>query len=291
MINRLLALIVILAVVGCAGPTATPVATPVSLASTTLELPGTHLALTEGAPSGFDVRPIVRVYTLHQSGQDIWLYAPADNLRTVDVDGKLLAWLKAIDALHFPNNGRDLYWIPADAEVDRLAFADTHQLSEAVAPDQLAGLWFHHGNALRRERNFPDAIAAYRHSITLDPNNGLSYIGLGAALVGLGRTDEAVAALQQGLVYEPNDFWGHRLLGNSYLKLQRYALAADELTQAYVIDPSDPHLLIGIALGQGRGGQRELALLTLDQFFARSDNPEHRADAELLRQEFTQTSP
>lgn len=142
------------------------------------------------------------------------------------------------------------------------------------------------GNELRLAGRFAEAIPHYERAMALAPDEVEAYAGLGAALLGLGRAEEAIIPLQQAITLNPRHYWGHRLLGNAYLRLERYVLAADELTHAYVLNPNDVGVLAGIALAQGRSGQRELALRTLDRLTALTDDPNLLATAAALRREF-----
>lgn len=142
------------------------------------------------------------------------------------------------------------------------------------------------GNELRLAGRFAEAIPHYERAIALAPDEVEAYAGLGAALLGLGRAEEAIVPLQQVIALNPRHYWGHRLLGSAYLRLERYALAADELTHAYVLNPDDVQVLAGIALAQGRSGQRALALRTLDRLTALTGDPDLLATAAALRREF-----
>lgn len=157
-----------------------------------------------------------------------------------------------------------------------------------VSPNPEALTWLQQADQLRTDGDYDSAITAYHRAIALDPNLAEPYAGLGAALVGKGQSEAAIAPLLRASELAPDHYWVHRLLGTAYLNLQRYAIGAEELTQAYVIDPSDPHLLVGIALGQGRSNQRQQALRTLDLLSARTKDPGLLADAETLRREFSQ---
>lgn len=142
------------------------------------------------------------------------------------------------------------------------------------------------GNELRLAGRFAEAIPHYERAIALAPDEVEAYAGLGAALLGLGRAEEAIIPLQRAIALNPRHYWAHRLLGNAYLRLERYALAAEELTQAYVLNPDDLQVLAGLALAQGRSGQRELALRTLARLTTLTDDPELLNTAAVLRREF-----
>ena len=249
------------------------------------ELPGAHVAWAAEAPAGFERRTPAQTIALHDAGQDIWLFVPAAALTAVDSDGALAAWLAVQNAVRFLN--ADLYWIPAQTQIDHLSFLESHDLLDTVDTTQSAHLWRLRGDQLRLQNDFEDAVSAYRSSLDSAPEDAEANAGLGAAYLGLGRGAEAVPPLQRAVAADPDHYWAHRLLGTSYLNLQRYALAADELTQAYLLVPDDPALLADIALAQGRSGQKELALRTLDQLEARSAEPSLLDIARTLRQEFS----
>lgn len=161
----------------------------------------------------------------------------------------------------------------------------TPQPSATPAGDAVS--WQKLGHQRRVEGDFDDAIVAYQHALEFDPNNVEANAGLGAAYLALGRAEDALGPLQRATDLAPNHYWAHRLLGSAYLTLQRYPLAAPELTQAYILDTDDLQVLVGVALAQGRSGNRALALRTIEQLRSRTTDPKLLGDAEALRQEFS----
>ncbi len=252
------------------------------------DLPGVHLAYATNPPQGYQaIFSPNEIYGPHANAQDIWFFADPVAMNNLDPDGGLQAWLTAIDALQFPLEQASLFWIPAEPETDRLAFAEQNGLTSAINPVQQANLWRQQGDRLRTEGAFDASILAYQRSLTLDQTDPEAFAGLGAAYLGQGRNEASLPVFQNAIELAPNHYWAHRLLGNAYLNLQRYALAADEFTQAYILNPQDTHLLLGMALGQGRSGDRAKAIRTLDMLFSRTDDPQLLQDAQLLLQEFT----
>lgn len=254
---------------------------------------GAHISLADEPPPGFLNQPLAQVFAQHQAGVAVWLHAPEIVLKEMADGNEFRSWLQAVRALHFPNSGQDLYWIPPSFDTDSLAFAEQMQIASRIEPEQQATLWKKRGNAQRSAGNFREAITSYQKALALGAEDVEVYAGLGAAYLGIGKNEQAAAELGRAVVLAPDDYWAHRLLGNAYLKLQRYNLALDELTQAYIIRPDDSHLLLGIALAQGRAGHIQDALRTLQQLQSLTENPNDRADADKLRQEFlaTQSSP
>lgn len=261
------------------------------LAAQLLTFPGDHAALAPGAPEGYDVQPLATILDRQITTEDYWLYAPENLLQNPDIAAQLQPWLSANSAIIFPNAGETIFWITARDDAQLLAFLRLAGLQEEVAPLQMALLWRLHGDQMRREENLQAAITAYEQSLSLNPDDPEANAGLGAALLGIGRNEQAIPFLQKAADQVPGHYWAHRLLGVAYLNLERYALAADELTQADILIPTEPRLLMGIALGLGRSGQIELALRTLDQLTARTDDPQLLSDAEALRREFAGQTP
>jgi tetratricopeptide (TPR) repeat protein len=54
---------------------------------------------------------------------------------------------------------------------------------------------FSFANSLSALNNFPDAIKAYKKTIILKPTEGLSYVGLGLSLFGIGNSEDAIKIL------------------------------------------------------------------------------------------------
>jgi len=260
-----------------------------SLLTSSLNIPGAHLAFADNPPQGFQIITTTSpIYQLHDNGEDIWFYVQTEDIANIDANGGLRAWLTAIEALHFPLDQASLFWIPADPLIDRLDFAEKSKLTDAIDPTQQAKLWRHRGDQMRTQGSYGDAITAYLHSTMLNETDPESLAGLGAAYMGQGKNESALVAFQKAIELDPDHYWAHRLLGNAYLNLHRYDLAADELTQAYILNPQDTRLLIGIALGQGRSGHPDTAISTLNQLFERSDDLQLHKDGKLLLQEFSQ---
>jgi len=254
-----------------------------------LEFSGIHLAYGKNPPQGFQTLTETRgIRKLHENGEDVWLYVQADDLDRLDAEENLRVWLAVKEALHLSLDSASLFWIPADPVVDRLAFAEKTNLTDAIEPIQQAQLWRQRGDQLRTQGSFDAAITAYEHSIALNPKEAEPYAGLGAAHMGKGQNETALVALKTAIELAPDHYWAHRLQGHAYLNLQRYTQAADELTQAYILRPQDSNLLIGIALGQGRSGHSDQAIRTLELLFSSTDDPQLLRDGELLFLEFSE---
>ena len=254
-----------------------------------LGVSGAHLVYGNNPPQGFQIlTETSEIRQLHENGEDVWFYVQVDDLDRLDAEENLRVWLAVKKALHLSAENASLFWIPADPEVDRLAFAEKTNLTDAIEPIQQAQLWRQRGDQLRIQGSFDAAITAYERSLALNPKEAEPYAGLGAAHMGKGQNETALAAFKTAIELAPDHYWAHRLLGHAYLNLQRYTQAADELTQAYILRPQDSNLLIGIALGQGRSGHSDQAIRTLELLFSSTDDPQLHRDGELLFQEFSE---
>ncbi len=253
------------------------------LLATALLQPGAHISLLDPPPAGYTVVDEGGVIQLYRQGQAIWLVAPP----LAQLDAETAAWLRSTRALHFPGVAYDVFWIPTSPAEDTLRYAESLGVTPLLEAGQRRDLWRKRGDALRTQNEFEAAIQAYEQALASDAQDGASYAGLGAAFLGLGRDEEAAAALEKAVALLPDDYWAHRLLGSAYLKLLRWPLALDELTQAYILRPQDSHLLLGVALAQGRMGDTTAALRTLQHLVEISDNEDDLADAALLQAEFT----
>ena len=279
---RFLLILPLLFLAACASPEKNP-----SFFEATASLPGARLSLVEGAPSGYVLTPLPRVYFHRQQGEDIWLLAPAETLAALDEDGSFRAWLRAARAVRFHSDAGDVYWVPIDRDADALAMILDHDLAVWADPHQLAGLWTRRGDALRTDRAFDEAIEAYAQALSLNPNLVEAHVGMGAALLAVGRAEEALQHLLFATREAPDHYWAQRLLGSAYLKLYRYALAVGPLTRAYLLRPDAPDPLIGAALGLGRSGRRDAALRVLDKAEMKIDDPRQLQAIWALREEFS----
>jgi len=64
-------------------------------------------------------------------------------------------------------------------------------------------MWVQYGHALKESGNVPEAEAAYRKSINLDPDSADAHLQLGHALKIQGRINEAVGTYFRSLALDP----------------------------------------------------------------------------------------
>lgn len=111
------------------------------------------------------------------------------------------------------------------------------------------------GTEFQAQGRLDEAIAQYRHVLSLTPNDALTHSNLGTALAAQGQLDEAVDHYEQALVLAPGDADSYSNLGNALAALDRTDEAVRNLRRALDIDPSsaEAHGALGLALqSQGR---------------------------------------
>jgi len=87
------------------------------------------------------------------------------------------------------------------------AIADLQALV-AVQPEVRASYWFNLGYLLEEAGRLPDAEAAFRRALALDPKLDRAWYGLGLVLIRLQRHDEATAALKKNTELQPMSPYG-----------------------------------------------------------------------------------
>ncbi len=87
------------------------------------------------------------------------------------------------------------------------AIADLQALV-AVQPEGRASYWFNLGYLLEEAGRLPDAEAAFRRALALDPKLDRAWYGLGLVLIRLQRHDEATAALKKNTELQPMSPYG-----------------------------------------------------------------------------------
>ena len=111
------------------------------------------------------------------------------------------------------------------------------------------------GNALIELRRLDEAVTACRQAIILKPDFAEARFNLGNALAGQGKLDDAVAAYRQAIRVKPNLAEAHVNLGNALKDQGKLDEAIAAYRQAIVIKPdsAEAHSNLGVALmGKGR---------------------------------------
>jgi tetratricopeptide (TPR) repeat protein len=184
--------------------------------------------------------------------------------------------------------------------------------------DRIAGARFHteRANKAVSRHNLPEAVAAYRMALTIDPEDASTHYNLAVALDRLGSHSDAIGEFRQALALDPDYRDAHFNLGVALSEEGSTAEASRHFEQAYKIDPEDQQshlewavtlydldqkqraeselrsiietepensralLYLGAILADR--GQGELALRQLEEVLELSDDSEERAQAHLL---------
>jgi len=138
-----------------------------------------------------------------------------------------------------------------------------------MAPD-FADAHSNRGNALRALKRLPEAEAAYRRALEINPRFAPAWNNLGTTLRDLKHPQDAERAYRRALEITPNDPDTLDNLGLALKDLDRLDEAADMLRRALTIEARDPKLhvhLASVLIDQGKTDEAEQALLralTLD---------------------------
>jgi tetratricopeptide (TPR) repeat protein len=139
-----------------------------------------------------------------------------------------------------------------DIDLDEL-LADAEDLAR-LEPDTPADV-FLLAYAYELSDRLEDAAGAWRHAVSLDPNEASLHRYLGLALVKLGRQEEALDAFSDAIRLEPGHAPVHAYRGSTLIELGRDEEALEAISEAALLDPDRPgfHSLRGLALlGLGR---------------------------------------
>ena len=94
------------------------------------------------------------------------------------------------------------------------------------------------GQAYLEEKNYPEAMNWFRTSLNRNKGYSDAYMGLGTALLNLGRLEEAIAQLEAGVKELPEDPSLLLALGQVYFKGGRFTEARARLEEAVRKDPT-----------------------------------------------------
>jgi uncharacterized protein (TIGR03032 family) len=128
-------------------------------------------------------------------------------------------------------------------------------LAEVARPtaEELArspGWHFQRGRSYQRAGQLPEAVAAYRSCVALEPTFPRARYHLGVALGDAGAYEEAVSWLQEVLEAEPEQAEAANSLGYCYSRLGQPAQAVAAFEQAVTLKPHDAraHVNLGLTL-------------------------------------------
>lgn len=97
-----------------------------------------------------------------------------------------------------------------------------------------------------RENRIPDAIAWFRHSLSISPDDALAHARL-ADLDTTRRPEEIETRLRRHIVRQPDSAHLRFALGNALARQRRWAEAQQAYFEGHGLDPDDPDLLFNLA--------------------------------------------
>ena len=129
-----------------------------------------------------------------------------------------------------------------------------HDLARALAADSMS--LKRHGDVLRHNGHYEDALGYYQRAIDRDPENVWAWFDKGLSLEALGAYDQALlAVLQADRLLHPQDgnrTWVHAQLGQLYSRLGRRDLARPQFEVALRLYRANHVALRGLAALGGR---------------------------------------
>jgi transglutaminase-like putative cysteine protease/tetratricopeptide (TPR) repeat protein len=119
--------------------------------------------------------------------------------------------------------------------------------------------WYDLGLAYAGANSHPEAIAAFRKQIDLDPNHKHANGELAIELQQTGKNDDAIAAYRKQLETTPYEKTTLKNLGLLLAQLGRDADARTQLEAAAALPPDDPETKMALAQVYGRLGEKSKA--------------------------------
>lgn len=139
-----------------------------------------------------------------------------------------------------------------------VAHAQTSVQGPLSTPAQLV----EEGNRYAWEKQYDQAVDAYRQAIKLDPALAAAYHGLGKVYVNMGRSADALVPMQTAVRLAPNDSSAHLTLGITLENLRRFDEAFAEINEAKRLNPRDASVhnhLGNLFMNQGRAAEALVA--------------------------------
>ena len=108
------------------------------------------------------------------------------------------------------------------------------------------------GAALLQQGKLEEAIKSFRRAIELDPELALAHNNLGGALVQLGKKEEGIESCRRAIELDPELALAHSNLGGALVQLGKSEEAIESCRRAIELDPelALAHCNLGAALGQ-----------------------------------------
>jgi len=141
----------------------------------------------------------------------------------------------------------------------RAVEADSNPENPGMPDSSVKDGWYDLGLAYAGANHHPEAIAAFRKQLELDPNHKHANGDLAMELQQTGKNDEAMAAYRKQLETSPYDKTTLKNFGLLLAQMGRDADARTELEAAAAIPPDDAETKMALAQVYGRLGEKALA--------------------------------
>jgi tetratricopeptide (TPR) repeat protein len=151
------------------------------------------------------------------------------------------------------------------------------------AKELIPNVYMRKGSTLIKEKNFADAVAAFKEVVNLEPDNGQAFLLLGQATLQTGDADAAVEALKKASELGQEAKAG-KLIANTYLQKGQAllkagknadAIAALEESNKYV-ESANAYKLIASALT--KSGKTQDSIAAYKKYLEISPNAKDAAD-------------
>jgi Flp pilus assembly protein TadD/2-polyprenyl-3-methyl-5-hydroxy-6-metoxy-1,4-benzoquinol methylase len=109
-----------------------------------------------------------------------------------------------------------------------------------------ASYHFHLAIALQTLGDMEGAMASYRHTLVLKPDDPDTYNNMGNVLAAQGKLDEAVSSFRHALVLQPRNAVAHNNLGNVQSSMGRRDEAEASYTKAVTLQPDYAGAIINL---------------------------------------------
>jgi protein O-mannosyl-transferase len=164
-------------------------------------------------------------------------------MQTRDMRNLPLAGKRLEEALRTSPNSPDILTAAAlwSDLMDRPRDEEAYSRKAIAARPDFVAAWLYLADSLRGQGKPDEAIQAYRHALSIDPNNYDAHNSLGIIYSAKGSTDEALNEFRLSLSINPNQAMPHSRIGRILAESHRLPEAVEEFTQALRIDPANAH--------------------------------------------------
>ncbi len=139
-----------------------------------------------------------------------------------------------------------------------------HQES-SIAPRKTGKQWAEEGDLHLKQKDYSEALVAYKEALKRDPGMVRAHIGKGDALYELGRYQSALRAFERAIQLKPKSVEAHNGKGNALMMLDYNEEALEELEKAIQLDPENSNSYNNMAYILSMLDREEDALVAYDK--------------------------